>query len=133
RVEGASVSPVDYKIRSGEFRPDGLRIPLPVGREVAGVVEEAGRGVSEVKKGDEVYAMLDREHGSYAEYAIAQAGQVVRKPAKLDHLHAAAVPLAALTAWQGLFDHGKLKPGERVLIHGAAGGVGHFAVQFAKD
>jgi NADPH:quinone reductase-like Zn-dependent oxidoreductase len=133
RVEAAGVNPVDYKIRSGEFKPVGLQTPLTLGRDVAGVVEEVGRDVSEVRKGDEVYAMLDRDHGSYAEYTIGQAEHVVRKPAKLDYLHAAAVPLAAMTAWQGLFDHGKLKAGQRVLIHGAAGGVGHFAVQFAKD
>ena len=133
RVEAAGVNPVDYKIRSGEFKPVGLQTPLTLGRDVAGVVEEAGRDVTEVKTGDDVYALLDAGHGSYAEYAIANAEHVVRKPAKLDYLHAAAVPLAATTAWQGLFDHGKLKTGERVLIHGAAGGVGHFAVQFAKD
>lgn len=133
RVEAAGVNPVDYKIRSGEFKPEGLKTPLTLGRDVAGVVEEVGREVSDLKAGDKVYAMLDREPGSYAEFTLARAEHVVPKPARLDYLHAAAVPLAATTAWQGLFDHGKLKAGERVLIHGAAGGVGHFAVQFAKD
>jgi len=72
------------------------------------------------------------DSGSYAEYAIAAAAQVARKPASLDHIQAAALPVASLTAWQGLFDHGHLQPGQKVLIHAAAGGVGGFAVQFAR-
>jgi NADPH:quinone reductase-like Zn-dependent oxidoreductase len=88
--------------------------------------------VTDLKEGDDVFALLDRDHGGYAEFVVAKSDSVAPKPQKLDHIHAAAVPLAAITAWQGLFDHGKLKAGERVLIHGAAGGVGHFAVQFAK-
>lgn len=133
RVEAAGVNPIDYKIRSGEFKRPDLKPPLALGRDLAGVVEQTGRDVPHLKSGDPVYALLDGDHGSYAEYVIAKAKDVVRKPAKLDYLHAAAVPLAAMTAWQGLFDHGQLQAGERVLIHGAAGGVGHFAVQFAKD
>jgi NADPH:quinone reductase-like Zn-dependent oxidoreductase len=133
RVEAAGVNPVDCKTRAGEFKPDGLQLPLTLGWDVSGVIEEVGRDVYGQKVGDEVYALLIGGHGTYAEYVVANYDSVVSKPAKLDHLHAAAVPLAASTAWQGLFDHGKLKAGERVLIHGAAGGVGHFAVQFAKD
>lgn len=133
RIAAASVNPVDYKIRSGEFKPVGLQTPLTLGRDVSGVVEQTGARVTNLESGDPVYALLDQQHGSYAEYVTAKAEQVARKPARLDHLHAAAVPLAAMTAWQGLFDHGHLQAGERVLIHGAAGGVGHFAVQFAKD
>ena len=133
RVEAASVNPVDYKIRAGEFKPPGLQTPLTLGRDVSGVVVQTGRDVPQFNSGDEVYALLDRDQGGYAEYVVAKADNVVRKPEKIDHLHAAAVPLAAITAWQGLFDHGHLRSGERVLIHGATGGVGHFAVQFAKD
>lgn len=133
KVEAASVNPVDFKIRSGEFKPVGLQIPVTLGRDVSGVVERVGRGVSDFKPGDEVYALLDRDHGGYAEYTVASREGLARKPQHIDHIHAAAVPLAATTAWQGLFDHGNLRPGERVLIHGAAGGVGHFAVQFAKE
>lgn len=133
RVEAAGVNPVDFKIRSGDFNPVGLQPPLVLGRDVAGVVEQSGRDVAQFNAGDPVYTMVDLRHGGYAEYVVADAAQVVRKPEKLDFLHAAAVPLAAMTAWQGLFDHGGLKAGERVLIHGATGGVGHFAVQFAKD
>jgi NADPH:quinone reductase-like Zn-dependent oxidoreductase len=132
RVHAASVNPVDYKIRSGEFKSGDLKLPLTLGRDISGVVEAVGANVSQVAVGDAVYVLLDLDHGGYAEYVIAQAEDTAPKPATLDHIHAAAVPLAALTAWQGIFDHGKLKSGERVLIHGAAGGVGQFAVQFAK-
>jgi len=131
RVYAASVNPVDYKIRSGEFKPDDLKLPLTMGRDISGVVEAVGTDVARIAVGDAVYALLDIDHGGYAEYVTAQAEQIALKPATLDHIHAAAVPLAALTAWQGLFDHGKLRSGERVLIHGAAGGVGQFAVQLA--
>src|SRR5207237_3502731 len=133
RVQAASVNPVDYKMRSGEFKQGGTKLPITLGRDVSGVVDEIGSGVSRLHVGDEVYAFLDWDHGGYAEYVVTKSEGVAAKPATIDHIHAAAVPLAATTAWQGLFDHGKLKAGERVLIHGAAGGVGHFAVQFAKD
>jgi NADPH:quinone reductase-like Zn-dependent oxidoreductase len=133
KVQAASVNPVDYKMRTGEFKPVGMRMPLTLGRDISGVVEKVGTGVTDVKAGDEVYALLDRAQGGYAEYVVTKITSVAPKPASIDHVHAAAVPLAATTAWQGLFDYGRLKAGERVLIHGAAGGVGHFAVQFAKD
>jgi NADPH:quinone reductase-like Zn-dependent oxidoreductase len=133
KVLAASVNPVDYKTRSGEFKPPGMTMPATLGRDVSGIVENVGRDVTDLKEGDEVFALLDRDHGGYAEFVVAKSDLVAQKPASVDHVHAAAVPLAALTAWQGLFDHGKLKGGERVLIHGAAGGVGHFAVQFAKN
>lgn len=133
RVLAASVNPVDYKIRSGEFRQPGMEMPVTLGRDISGIVENVGRNVSRQNVGDNVYALLDRDHGGYAEFVVAKSESVAPKPAKVDHVHAAAVPLAAITAWQGLFDHAKLKAGERVLILGAAGGVGHFAVQFAKN
>ena len=133
KVHAVSVNPIDYKIRSGEFKPEGLVLPATLGRDVSGIVKDVGADVSGVRVGDEVYALLDRDHGGYAELAVAKGSGLSRKPANLDHNYAAAVPLAATTAWQGLFDHGELKPRERVLIHGAAGGVGLFAVQFAKN
>ncbi len=133
KVRAASVNPVDYKIRSGEFKSIDMMMPLTLGRDISGTVESVGRDVADLKIGDEVYALLDRKHGGYAEFVVTTCEGVALKPASIDHVHAAAVPLAATTAWQGLFDHGRLKEGERVLIHGAAGGVGHFAVQFAKD
>jgi len=131
-VKAASVNPVDYKIRSGEFKKGEIKLPTTLGRDVAGVVESVGRNVSSLKPGDEVYAFLGSKSGGYAQYAVAEQNEVSKKPDTLDFVEAAAVPLAAETAWQALFDHGNLQPGERVLIHGAAGGVGHFAVQFAK-
>lgn len=132
RVEAASVNPVDCKMRTGEFKPIGLQMPLTLGRDISGVVEAVGDAVTTLRVGDEVYALLAPNHGGYAEFVVADSDSVAPKPESIDHIHAAAVPLAAMTAWQGLFDRGHLKPGDRVLIHGAAGGVGHFAVQLAK-
>jgi NADPH:quinone reductase-like Zn-dependent oxidoreductase len=85
-----------------------------------------------LREGDAIYAMLGEGRGGYAEYAIVKVTEAARKPASVDYIAAAAVPLAGLTAWQGLFRYGGLKAGQRVLIHGGAGGVGHFAIQFAK-
>ncbi len=132
RVRAASVNPVDSKIRSGKYRKGNAEFPLTLGRDVSGTVESLGPGVGGISQGDQVYAFLGSHSGGYAEYAIARTSELARKPARLDNAHAAAVPLAATTAWQALFDHGGLQAGERVLIHGGAGGVGHFAVQFAK-
>lgn len=134
KVCAAGVNPVDTKIRSGEFRPPHLELPLTLGRDVSGTVAAVGTESAEssVQVGDQVYAYLEAHSGAYAEYAVATISELAAKPRSLDHVHAAAVPLAATTAWQGLFDQGRLKKGERVLIHGGAGGVGHFAVQFAK-
>ncbi|MDX8528944.1 NADP-dependent oxidoreductase [Mesorhizobium sp. MSK_1335] len=108
------------------------RLPLTLGRDFSGIVERCGARVDAFKPGDAVYALLTPDRGGYAEFVAAKAQDCAAKPKWLDHLHAAAVPLAAVTAWQGIFDHGGLRAGERILIHGAAGGVGHFAVQFAK-
>jgi NADPH:quinone reductase-like Zn-dependent oxidoreductase len=133
RVRAASINPVDYKIRSGSYpvvRQDQL--PKVLGRDVAGEIERCGRAVRNFKAGDTVYAMLDGGPGGYAEYVSVKADIVAPKPGQLGYREAAAVPLAGLTAWQGLFDHGHLQAGQRVLIHGGAGGVGHLAVQFAK-
>lgn len=133
RVRAASVNPVDYKIRSGSYpvvKQDQL--PKVLGRDVAGEIERCGRAVRDFKEGDTVYAMLDGGPGGYAEYVTVRADLVAPKPGQLDYRAAAAVPLAGLTAWQGLFDHGHLLAGQRVLIHGGGGGVGHLAVQFAK-
>jgi NADPH:quinone reductase-like Zn-dependent oxidoreductase len=130
RVMAASVNPVDYKIRKGGYpRVTEADLPITLGRDVAGVVETAGGGFS---VGDEVYAHLDWADGGYAQWALCAPSGVAAKPSSLDMIQAAAVPLAATTAWQGLFDQGQLKAGERVLIHGASGGVGAFAVQFAR-
>lgn len=132
RVRAAGVNPVDTKIRSGHFSKSSTHFPAVLGRDVAGRVEAVGGGVKGTKVGDEVYAFLGSHSGGYAEFAIAKESELAAKPASLDFEQAAAVPLAATTAWQALFDHGRLQRGQRVLIHGAGGGVGHFAVQFAK-
>ncbi|MER9875488.1 NADP-dependent oxidoreductase [Mesorhizobium sp. M0195] len=129
KVYAASVNPVDYKVRKGS---SGADLPVTLGRDVSGVVELCGTRAHTLKKGDPLYAMLGNDRGGNAEYVVVKATEAAAKPQRLSHAEAAAVPLAGLTAWQGLFDHGGLKSGQRVLIHGGAGGVGHLAVQFAK-
>ncbi|OAR23622.1 NADPH:quinone reductase [Streptomyces sp. ERV7] len=135
RVVSAGVNPVDVKTREGHGMAGVLgEPPFVLGWDVAGVVEEVGFGVHTLEVGDEVYGMpwFPRAAGGYAEYVTAPARQFARKPVTLNHDEAAAVPLAALTAWQILVDTADVRPGQRVLIHAAAGGVGHFAVQIAK-
>jgi NADPH:quinone reductase-like Zn-dependent oxidoreductase len=107
--------------------------PFVPGWDASGVVEEVGAGVTRFKPANEVYSVPDPlRDGAYAEYIAVRESEVALKPKSLHHVHAAAVPLAALTAWQTLCDTAKLEPGQRVLVHAAAGGVGHFAVQLAK-
>ncbi|KAA0943129.1 NADP-dependent oxidoreductase [Streptomyces apricus] len=135
RVHAAGVNPVDWKTRAGSGMAHVLgEPPFTVGWDVSGVVEEVGFGVTTLRPGDEVYGMpwFPRAGNAYAEYVTAPARQFARKPATLDHVRAAAVPLAALTAWQVLVDTAHVRAGQRVLVHAAAGGVGHFAVQFAR-
>ena len=133
RVDAGSVNPVDYKTGEGKFPSVGAdKLPITPGRDVCGAVIEVGAGVRGFIPGDLVYAMLGVNHGGYAEYALVAASEAARKPQGISVTDASAVPLAALTAWQGLFDHGQLRAGQTVLIHGGAGGVGHFAVQFAR-
>jgi NADPH:quinone reductase-like Zn-dependent oxidoreductase len=133
KVAAAGVNPVDYKIRGGKYpavKQD--KLPFVLGRDVAGTVIECGPSAAPFAKGESVYAMPGLGRGGYAEYALVKVTEAAPKPVSLDAIQAGAVPLAALTAWQGLFRHGNLKHGQRVLIHGGSGGVGHFAVQFAK-
>jgi NADPH:quinone reductase-like Zn-dependent oxidoreductase len=119
---------VTYQTKAGSPRA----LPIP-GRDLSGVVEAVGHGVTEPAKGDEVYAMLDFGcDGAGAEFTIALPNELAPKPRTLDHVQAAAVPLTALTAWQALFEHARLAAGQTILIHGAAGGVGVFAVQLAR-
>jgi NADPH:quinone reductase-like Zn-dependent oxidoreductase len=108
------------------------QLPYVLGRDAAGDVEACGKGVTTFIKGDPIYAFVGIERGCYAEYVIVKENEASCKPSTLDYAAAAAVPLAAITAWQGLFQHGGLKSGQRVLIHAGSGGVGHFAIQFAK-
>ncbi|MGF6887068.1 NADPH:quinone reductase-like Zn-dependent oxidoreductase [Nocardia sp. GAS34] len=135
RVHAAGVNPVDWKTRSGGGMAGVLgEPPLVLGWDVSGVVEAVGFGVTALRPGDEVYGMPRFPHtaGGYAEYVTAPSRQFARKPVTANHEQAAAVPLAALTAWQALVDAADVRAGQRVLVHAAAGGVGHFAVQFAK-
>lgn len=131
RVRAAGVNPIDWKVRQGMFGE--RRLPLIPGWDVSGVIEKAGEGVTGFSPGDEVYSLLDRgRDGCYAQFAASDAAIIAAKPVSIDHIHAAAVPLAGLAAWQSLFDLGGLSPGQRILIHGSAGGLGHYAVQYAK-
>lgn len=134
RVHAAGINPVDWKVRAGllnDMIPNTF--PLVLGWDVSGVVESIGRGVSRFAAGDEVFSRPDiSRDGAYAEYIVVNESEVARKPRSIDHIHAAALPYAGLTAWQSLFDTAALTAGQRVLIHGAAGGVGHLAVQLAK-
>jgi NADPH:quinone reductase-like Zn-dependent oxidoreductase len=139
KVRAAAVNPVDWKIRDGLGDIFGLKPPLILGCEVAGTVEAVGNrgpsrtGVSDFVAGDEVYGFLSAYSGGYAEYVAARASELVRKPKHINFDTAASVPVAALTAWQGIFDHGELASGQRILITGASGAVGSMAVQLAKN
>jgi NADPH:quinone reductase-like Zn-dependent oxidoreductase len=133
RVHAAGVNPTDFKQRA----TGGLGLwgdPPILGYDVSGTVEEVGLGVTLFAPGDEVFGMprFPQQAGAYAEYVAAPARQFAPKPASLDHVQAAALPLVALTAWQVLVDTAAVQPGQRVLIHAAAGGLGHVAVQIAK-
>ena len=134
RVMAAAVNPVDAAIRQGRLAGViGGGLPLIPGMDVAGVVEKAGAKIAKFKAGDPVYAYLSfKEQGGYAEFAIAKENEVAAKPKSLSYEEAAAVPLAATTAWQALIDTAKLGAGQTVLIHGGSGGVGSFAIQIAK-
>ncbi len=133
RVAAAGVNPVDVAVRAG-FYPLLGEPPFVLGWDISGTVEALGPDVSGLSVGDEVFGMprFPAEAAAYAEKVAAPTGELAPKPKALDHIHAAALPLAGLTAWQGLVKAGRLRPGQRVLVHGAAGGVGHLAVQIAK-
>ncbi|MCB5166621.1 NADP-dependent oxidoreductase [Streptomyces bambusae] len=133
RVHAAGVNPVDWKTRATGGLIEWGAVPA-VGWDVSGTVEAVGPGVTVFRPGDEVFGMplFPRQAGGYAEYVVAPARHLAPKPESLTHVEAAALPLAALTAWQALVDTAGVQPGQRVLVHAAAGGVGHFAVQIAK-
>lgn len=132
RVRAIGTNPVEAYIRSGAFPL--VKPPAILGWDISGVVDRVVPGVTRFVVGDEVFGMplFPRSAGAYAEYVAAPSRQLVRKPAALDHVHAAALPLAGLTAWQALVDTADVQPGQRVLVHAAGGGVGHLAVQIAK-
>jgi NADPH:quinone reductase-like Zn-dependent oxidoreductase len=136
RVHAAGVNPVDWKTRTGKGAAGALGpLPFTIGWDVSGVVEQVGFGVTRFAPGDEVFGMprFPRQAAAYADYVTAPSRQLARKPANLSHVEAAAIPLAALTGWQAIVETARLEPEQRILIHGAAGGVGHLAVQIAKS
>lgn len=134
RVQAAGVNPADWKTRARGMFGTGETPPFTLGFDVAGVVESVGPGVTIFQPGDEVFGMPRFPHpaGAYAEYVTAPARHFAPRPPGLDAIQAGALPLAALTAWQALVDTARIEAGQRVLIHAAAGGVGHLAVQIAK-
>src|SRR5258705_1559437 len=136
KIHAASVNAIDWKARAGYLK-DVFPLPLPYipGWDVSGIVEAIGPGVTQFKKGDQVYVVPDGARigkGTYAEYVVVKETEAALKPKSIDHIHAAAIPVVALTAWQALFDQAGVSTGQKVLIHGAAGGVGSIAVQIAK-
>lgn len=131
RVVAAGINPVDAFIRAGRFKAGSL--PFIPGMDISGVIEKTGAKITRFKAGEPVYAYLSfKEQGGYAEFAIAKENESSPKPKAIDYEQAAAVPLAATTAWQALIETARLSAGQTVLIHGGSGGVGHFAIQIAK-
>jgi len=130
RLKAAGVNPADWKYRSGVYKQFmQLQFPWTPGMEGSGVVEAVGENITTLKKGDEVYGIVT---GGYAEYALALENDVQLKPAGLTFEQAAALPVGVLTAWGAVIDTAKVEAGQRVLVHGAAGGVGAYAVQLAR-
>ena len=137
KVSAIGINPIDIKARSNSYvltYLSGEERPVILGWDVSGTVMAAGRDVTEFKAGDAVFGMINfpGRGNAYAEYVAAPTSELSKKPANLSHEEAAAASMALLTAWQLLVNQGKVKAGNRVLIHAAAGGVGHFAVQIAK-
>lgn len=133
RVGAAGVGPWDALIRSGQSKL-GQLLPITLGSDLSGVVEEVGPGVTILAAGEAVFGATNPQFsGAYAEYALAEAAMLAPKPSRLSDPEAASVPVVAVTAWQMLFDYGKVDAGKRVLVQGAAGNVGAYAVQLAKE
>ncbi|MUG91995.1 zinc-binding dehydrogenase [Scytonema sp. UIC 10036] len=134
RLQAAGINPIDTKLRKrGTFYPD--KMPAILGCDGAGIVEAVGAAVQRFRIGDEVFFCnggLGAHQGNYAEYTTVDERFTARKPASVSFVEAAAAPLVLITAWEALYERGRLEPGERVLIHAGAGGVGHVAIQLAK-
>jgi NADPH:quinone reductase-like Zn-dependent oxidoreductase len=131
RVIATSINPVDWKLREGMMTRD-IPLPFTPGGDFSGIVEAVGDGVTDFAEGREVFGCAPNSVGADAEYLVAPAAVIAPKPKSLDHTEAASVPLAGMTAWQALFEHGRLVKRQSVLILGGSGGVGGFAIQFAK-
>ncbi|MGA3236837.1 MAG: zinc-dependent alcohol dehydrogenase family protein [Bryobacteraceae bacterium] len=135
RVHASGVNPLDTKIRAGKAEHARQPLPAILGLDMAGVVEEIGPGVTRFRQGDEVYGMVGGVgglQGTLAEFVAADASLLAGKPRTLSMREAAALPLSIITAWEGLVDRAKVHPGQKVLIHAGAGGIGHVAVQIAR-
>jgi NADPH:quinone reductase-like Zn-dependent oxidoreductase len=133
RVAAAGVGPWDALIRDGQLKLS-LPLPLTLGSDLSGVVEATGAGVTKFKAGHEVYGLTNGQFcGAYAEYALASANMIAPKPKSLSFVEAASAPVVAVTAWQMLFDYARAKAGQTILVHGAGGNVGAYAVQIARN
>lgn len=130
KIHAAGINPVDWKIRSGAGQRMGMTLPIHLGGEIAGTVEQLGEGTTGFAEGDAIYGIIGS--GGFAEYAVARAADMARKPANIDFIQTAAIPLGALTAWQAMFDVAKLGSGQRLLVTNSSGAVGSLAVQIAK-
>jgi NADPH:quinone reductase-like Zn-dependent oxidoreductase len=134
RVHASAVNPLDLKIHAGSAAHARQPLPAVLGIDVAGVVEAVGSGVERFRPGDEVYGMaggVGGRQGTLAEYVVVEADLLARRPSNLSMREAAALPLIVITAWEGLVDRARVAPGQRVLVHGGGGGVGHVAIQVA--
>jgi NADPH:quinone reductase len=135
RIKASAVNPLDLKIQQGEAPHARQPLPAVLGIDLAGVVESAGPGVTQFRRGDEVYGMtggVGGLQGSLAEYAAVDADLLAPKPANIGMREAAALPLIFITAWEGLVDRANIRPGQKVLVQGGGGGVGHIAIQIAR-
>ena len=135
RVKATSVNPVDYKLRAGNFPQITPEFPAILHGDIAGIVEEVGDGVTEFKIGDEVYGCaggVKGESGALAEFMLVDAKLIAIKPKSLSMAESAALPLVTITAWEALFEKIKISSGQKILVHGGTGGVGHIAIQLAK-
>jgi NADPH:quinone reductase-like Zn-dependent oxidoreductase len=130
KIIAAGVNPMDWKVRRGLV--GSLPLPMVMGLDVAGTVDMLGQGEVTFQPGDEVFAKVPIGKGGYAEYTVARSTETARKPKSVGFIESAAIPTAGLAAWQSIFDLAGLEKGQSVLIHGAAGGVGTFAIQFSK-
>ena len=135
RIKSSAVNPLDLKIRAGQAAHARQPLPAILGIDLAGVVEAVGPGVTAFRRGDEVFGMtggIGGLQGSLAEFAAVDADLLAPKPANLTMREAAALPLIFITAWEGLVDRARVQAGQKVLVHGGAGGVGHIAIQIAR-
>lgn len=135
KIHNIGVNPIEYKVRNGLGEVFGMKLPIFPGTEISGTIEEVGENVKRFKAGDEIFGnvnMMRGGGGAYAEYVLAKESEIAHKPKNIDFVNAAAIPVGALTSWKAIFTTGNLQSGQKVLIHGAAGGVGSMGVQLAK-